>query len=119
MKTTTQTLIASGLAALALLGTPLSAQAIESGSDRAFDQLMGTMAARDTGSAWFDDYVGVLNQHIAQLNGSEPYGAAGPGGPVDGFNGYVGGFMAPDTGSKQFNDYVDAVNRVIQYKQGY
>jgi hypothetical protein len=49
----------------------------------------------------------------------EAYGAAGPSGPLDGFNGYVNGFRAPDSGSQRFNDYVDAVNRVIQIKQQY
>jgi hypothetical protein len=41
---------------------------------------MGSMAARDTGSAWFDGYVGQINQQIAAQNALEAYGAAGPSG---------------------------------------
>ena len=112
----TQKLLAASLAALALGG--LSASAGAAGADAAFDQMVGSMAARDTGSAWFDGYVETVNQQIAYLSRAEPYGAAGPNGPLDGFNGYVAGFVAPDTGSMLFNDYVDAVNRVIRSKQG-
>jgi hypothetical protein len=111
-------LVAASLATLALAGAPLSSQA-GSGSDYAFDQLMGTMAARDTGSTWFDGYVEMVNQHVAYLNNSEPYGAAGPSGPIDGFNSYVAGFRETDSGSRLFNNYVDAVNRVIRQKQEY
>lgn len=121
MNRTTQKFIAANLAALALSGISLSAGAAGagSGSDYAFDQLMGSMAARDTGSAWFDSYVEIVNQQVAFQRTSEPYGAAGPNGPLDGFNGYVAGFRTPDTGSMLFNNYVDAVNRVIKIKQQY
>lgn len=110
---------AAGLAVLALSGISVSAGAAGSGSDAAFDQLVGSMAARDTGSTWFDYYVESLNQQIAFNDSTEPYGAAGPHGPLDGFNGYVAGFRTPDSGSMLFNNYVDAVNRVIKLKQQY
>ena len=118
MNRKTRNAITTGLTALMLTGVALSASA-DSGSDRAFDQLMGTWAERDSGSQRFDAYVGSLNQQIAYRNATEAYGAAGPNGPLDGFNGYVNGFRAPDSGSQMFNNYVDAVNRVVQYKQGY
>lgn len=114
---TAQKFIAASLVALALGGLSSTASAAGSGSDYAFDQQVGSMAARDTGSVWFDSYVEVVNQQVAFLSRAEPYGAAGPNGPQDGFNGYVAGFMAPDSGSMRFNDYVDAVNRVIRSKQ--
>lgn len=114
MNRKTQKFIAAALAALALGSFAGTAAA---GSDQAFDQMVGSMAAQDTGSAWFDGYVETVNQQIASQSQSEPYGAAGPSGPQDGFNGYVGGFQAPDTGSVWFNDYVDNVNRVIKSKQ--
>jgi hypothetical protein len=119
MKRIATRIITTSLTALALSGAALSANAAGSGSDYAFDQIMGSMAARDTGSAWFDGYLGQLNQEIAAQDAVEAYGAAGPSGPLDGFNGYVNGFRAPDSGSQRFNDYVDAVNRVIQIKQQY
>jgi len=100
-----------------LVATPIVAGAADSGSDSAFNQMLGGMAGRDTGSGWFDYYVAELNQQIAGGEGSQPYGAAGPSGPLDGFNGYVAGFRMPDTGSTMFNNYVDAVNAVIQDKQ--
>jgi hypothetical protein len=100
-----------------LLAPPMNAAAEEgAGSDHAFNEMLGKMAGRDTGSGWFDYYVEVLNQEIAQIDGREAYGAAGPSGPLDGFNGYIGGFRMPDTGSTWFNNYVDAVNFVIQQK---
>lgn len=114
MNRKTQKFIAASLAALALGSLAGTAAA---GSDQAFDQMLGSMAARDTGSVWFDGYVETVNQQIAYLSRTEPYGAAGPSGPQDGFAGYVGGFEAPDTGSIWFNDYVDAVNRSIKSKQ--
>jgi hypothetical protein len=119
MKRIATRIITTSLTALALSGAALSANVAGSGSDHAFDQIMGSMAARDTGSAWFDGYVGQLNQQIAAQDAVEAYGAAGPSGPLDGFNGYVNGFRAPDSGSQRFNNYVDAVNRVIQIKQEY
>ena len=103
--------------ACAALLAPLGAGAVESGSDYAFDQMLGAMAMRDTGSGWFDYYVEVLNQEIALAQGGEPYGAAGPSGPLGGFEGYIAGFRLPDTGSMWFNGYVDAVNAVIRHKQ--
>lgn len=99
------------------VAAPITAGADESGSDYAFNEMLGGMAGRDTGSGWFDYYVAELNQQIAQSDGSQPYGAAGPSGPLDGFNGYIAGFRMPDTGSTLFNNYVDAVNAVIQEKQ--
>jgi hypothetical protein len=80
---------------------------------------MGTMAARDTGSTWFNYYVETVNQQIAYQSETEAYGAAGPSGPLGSFNGYVSGFQIPDTGSRMCNNYVDAVNHVIQEKQKY
>jgi hypothetical protein len=104
-------------ACVALSARPVTAGAADAGSDYAFDQLVGTMSGRDTGSGWFDYYVSALNQQIAYQEGTLAYGAAGPSGPLDGFSGYVSGFMVPDTGSMRFNNYVDAVNFVIQEKQ--
>ncbi|MBT0960039.1 hypothetical protein [Denitromonas iodatirespirans] len=101
----------------AALLLPVGAQA--AGSDEAFNEMLGTMESRDTGSGWFDYYVEVLNQEIAYMQDTEAYGAAGPSGPLDGFNGYVAGFRAPDTGSRWMNGYVDSVNRVIREKQQY
>ena len=100
-----------------LFATPMVAGATGSGSDSAFNEMLGGMAGRDTGSGWFDYYVAELNQQIAETDGSQAYGAAGPNGPLDGFNGYIAGFRMPDTGSAMFNNYVDAVNAVIQEKQ--
>ena len=113
------TLVAAACAAL--IAVPVSGQAMDftSGSDRAFDQMLGSMAATDTGSGWFEYYVEVTNQEIALRDSTDAYGAAGPGGPLDGFEGYISGFRIPDTGSAWFNDYVDAVNHVISDKQSY
>ena len=111
--------VAAAFCATALL-LPSGVQAGLSGSDEAFNQMLGTMtSSRDTGSGWFDSYVETLNQELAFKQGSEPYGAAGPNGPLDGFDGYLAGFRLPDTGSRWMNGYVDAVNRVIQEKQQY
>jgi len=103
-------------ACAAVLSAPLSVGAAD---DASFNQMVARMADRDTGSQWFDHYVEVLNQDLAYKNNTEAYGAAGPNGPLDGFNGYVAGFRMPDTGSRWFNDYVDALNRSIQEKQAY
>lgn len=119
MKTSSQILRPIAAAAcVAVLACPISAAAIgpTSGSDQAFNEMVGQMASRDTGSGWFDYYVSVLNQEIALLESTQPYGAAGPSGPLDGFNGYIAGFRMPDTGSTWFNNYVDAVNFVIKQK---
>lgn len=105
------------VACLAVVAAPINAAEFDSGSDHAFDQMVGTMANRDTGSGWFDYYVEVLNQEIAMFQSTEAYGAAGPSGPLNGFEGYISGFRMPDTGSAWFNSYVDAVNHVIQEKQ--
>lgn len=102
---------------LALWAAPLGAATVGSGSDYAFNEMLGSMASRDTGSGWFDYYVSTLNQEMAYQDGTQAYGAAGPSGPLDGFSGYVAGFRMPDTGSTWFNDYVDAVNFVIEQKQ--
>lgn len=104
---------------VALFAAPIGAGAAGSGSDYAFDAMLGEMASRDTGSGWFDYYIEALNQEIAYHGSAEAYGAAGPNGPLDGFNGYIAGFRMPDTGSRWFNSYVDAVNVVIQEKQLY
>lgn len=104
-------------ACLTLLATPIGAGAAGAGSDYAFNEMLGTMASRDTGSGWMDYYVAELNQQIAYQEGTQAYGAAGPNGPLDGFNGYLAGFRMPDTGSTWFNTYVDTVNVVIQEKQ--
>lgn len=109
----------AAVACAALLTMPVHAVAGDSGSDQAFNEMIGTMSSRDTGSGWFDYYVETLNQEIAYKQGSEAFGAAGPSGPLDGFDGYVSGFMVPDTGSRMFNHYVDDLNRVIQEKQRY
>lgn len=102
---------------VAVLATPVTAGAEESGSDAAFNQMIGEMAGRDTGSGWMDYYVTRLNQDIAASEVTQPYGAAGPNGPLDGFNGYVSGFIQPDTGSAWFNTYIDMINAEIQQKQ--
>ena len=104
---------------VAVLATPISAGAEETGSDAGFNQMIGKMAGRDTGSGWMDYYVTRLNQDIAASEVTQPYGAAGPNGPLDGFNGYVAGFIQPDTGSAWFNSYIDTINSEIQQKQQY
>lgn len=105
-------------ACVVLMANPTVAAAAGSGSDQAFNTMIGEMAGQDTGSGWFDYYVAQLNQEIAFREGTEAFGAAGPNGPLDGFNGYIAGFRMPDTGSTWFNNYVDAVNYVIRQKQG-
>lgn len=101
----------------ALAAGPLVAQTAGSGSDQAFNDMVGQMAGRDTGSGWLDYYVDELNQRIAFQQTTQPYGAAGPNGPFDGFEGYVAGFRMPDTGSAWFNSYLDAINFAIRQKQ--
>ena len=100
-----------------LSASPMGAGAAESGSDQAFNDMIGTMAPQDTGSQWFDRYVAELNQQIALQQDTQPYGAAGPEGPLDGFNGYVASFRMPDTGSKWFNHYLEALNLEIKQRQ--
>ena len=118
MNRTANKFFAATVTAFALSASALTASA-NSGSDQALDQLMGNWAQRDSGSQRFDSYVERVNQEIAYRDATEAYGAAGPNGPLDGFNGYVTGFRSPDSGSQQFNNYVDAVNQVIQFMQGY
>jgi hypothetical protein len=101
----------------ALAAGPLAAQTASSGSDQAFNDMVGQMAGRDTGSGWLDYYVDELNQRIAFQQTTQPYGVAGPNGPFDGFEGYVAGFRMPDTGSAWFNSYLDAINFAIRQKQ--
>jgi hypothetical protein len=108
--------LAGGAVWVALVAMPVATHAAD---DSAFNQMLGTMAASDTGSGWFDYYVEHLNQEISFKAGTEAFGAAGPNGPLDGFNGYIAGFRVPDTGSQWFNGYVDAVNHVIREKQQY
>ena len=107
------------IAAICAAALAMPAGAAGAVTDQTFNDMLGTMAARDTGSARFDNYVETLNQEIAFKQGDEAYGAAGPSGPLDGFDGYVSGFRMPDSGSRQFNNYVDQVNQVIQEKQRY
>lgn len=108
--------LAALMACVGMLAMPAAPYAAD---DQAFNQMLGTMAGRDTGSGWFDYYVERLNQELAFKAGSDAFGAAGPGGPLTGFEGYVAGFRAPDTGSRWLNSYVDALNRLIQEKQRY
>jgi hypothetical protein len=109
------TLITIGCICSLMVAAPLAA--VVDGSDHAFNREIGKMKGRDTGSMWFDYYLEVLNQEISSKKRVEPFGAAGPEGPVSGFDGYLESFMAPDTGSTWFNNYVDRVNHVIQDKQ--
>lgn len=99
--------------ACALFGAVPSAIAAD-GSD--FNRVVGEMVGRDTGSGWFDYYVASVNQEIAYKDTSEAYGAAGPNGPLTGFDGYLSSFVPPDTGSVWFNDYVDDLSRELQTK---
>lgn len=105
------------VAACIAMAMPITTGAAEPGSDQAFNEMISTMAGRDTGSGRFDYYVAVLNQEIALHDATQPFGAAGPNGPLDGFSGYIAGFQMPDSGSTWFNNYVDAVNLVIKEKQ--
>jgi len=100
-----------------MLAAPVSASAETSGSDVAFNQMVMEMVGRDTGSMWFDYYVETLNQEIAARETDEPYGAAGPNGPVSGFDGYLASFIPPDTGSIWFNNYVDNLNRLLRERE--
>lgn len=104
-------------ASAVLLCSPITAGADTSVSDSAFNQMVQEMVGRDTGSMWFDYYVERLNQEIAARADEEPYGVAGPNGPVSGFDGYMSSFIPPDTGSTLFNNYVDNLNRVLREKE--
>ena len=101
--------------ACALLWTAPVAIAAD-GSDSGFNQMIGEMAGRDTGSGWFDYYVVTVNQEIAYKETGEPYGAAGPSGPLTGFDGYLSSFVPPDSGSMWFNEYVDSVAQDLKAK---
>lgn len=96
--------------------SPNTFAADASGSDYAFNEMVQEMAGRDTGSMWFDYYVEGVNQQIAAKENGEPFGAAGPSGPLKGFDGYLGGFVNPDTGSMWFNNYVDGVRHDLKAK---
>lgn len=98
--------------------TPAAGAAESSVSDDSFNAMIGEMSGRDTGSAWFDYYVEAVNQQIALKEIEEPFGAAGPAGPLDGFTGYVSGFRSPDTGSQAFDVYVDSVQRSLRAREG-
>lgn len=117
LKTLFVTPMLSIAASAVLLCSPAMADADTSGSDLAFNQMVQEMAGRDTGSMWFDYYVETLNQEIAAKADEEPYGVAGPNGPVSGFDGYMSSFIPPDTGSIWFNTYVDNLNRMLREKE--
>lgn len=112
--------LASAAACAALLtAVPVSGAwaADATGSDQAFNAMILEMSGQDTGSAWFDYYVETVNQQIAFKSAEEPFGAAGPSGPLSGFDGYLSGFIEPDTGSLWFDLYVDSVRRVLRAKE--
>lgn len=111
----------AALAAGVLLAAPMSAAsaAPNSGSDYAFNEMLLEMSGQDTGSQWFDYYVATLNQHIAFVESTDAYGAAGPNGPLAGFDGYIAGFFDPDTGSRWMNIYVDSVKQTLRAKEGH
>lgn len=102
------------IACAVLCGSPMAVAA--DGSDQAFNEMVRETVGKDTGSGWFDYYVATVNQEIAYKEASEPYGAAGPNGPIAGFDGYVASFVAPDTGSMWFDDYVDDLNSDLKTK---
>lgn len=112
-------LVAAAACAVLLTAAPVSGawEADVTSSDRAFNAMILEMSGQDTGSAWFDYYVETVNQQIAAKSTEEPFGAAGPSGPVVGFDGYVAGFVEPDTGSLWFDFYVDSVRRVLRAKE--
>jgi hypothetical protein len=110
--------IVSALACTGLIGASSAVASPEgSGSDYAFNAMIQEMAGTDTGSQWFDVYVETLNQEIALKAHEEPFGAAGPAGPVGGFDGYLGGFLNPDIGSAMFNAYVRSVGITLRVKE--
>lgn len=110
--------MASMAASAMLVFTPVGgAHAAGGGSDHAFNEMIMEMAGEDTGSQWFNYYVETLNQEIAYKSSDEAFGAAGPSGPLAGFDGYLAGFDDPDTGSRWFNAYVDNLGRVLRAKE--
>ena len=116
-KTLFLTPILSVASCAVMLFSPVAASADTGVSDATFNQMVMEMAGRDTGSMWFDYYVETLNQEIAFRDGTEPYGAAGPNGPVAGFDGYMASFIPPDTGSIWFDTYVDNLGRLLREKE--
>lgn len=110
----------ASLVAGVLLAAPMptASAAPNSGSDYAFNEMLQEMSGQDTGSLWFDYYVETLNQRIAYIDSSDAYGAAGPSGPLAGFDGYVANFFDPDTGTRMFNAYVDSVRQTLRAKEG-
>lgn len=114
------TLFASLLAGALLVAVPVQqvvASPYGEGSDQAFNEMLADMSGRDTGSMWIDFYVESLNQRIAFIESSEAYGAAGPSGPLTGFDGYLSSFVDPDTGSRWFNAYVDSVKQTLRAQE--
>lgn len=112
--------LVSALLGAALLSiVPVSGAGAAEGSvsDDSFNSMILEMSGRDTASAWFDYYVETVNQQIAFKSGEEPFGAAGPSGPLSGFTGYVAGFIDPDTGSQWFDAYVDSVQRALRARE--
>lgn len=100
------------LAVALMCATPVAMAA--DGSD--FNRVARESVGQDTGSGWFDYYVATVNQQIAYLDATEAYGAAGPNGPAQGFDGYLGSFVKIDTGSIWFNDYVDDLGMDMKAK---
>lgn len=101
-----------------LLLAPLPSALAASGtvSDTAFNEMVLDMASQDSGSQWFDAYVERINHQIAAWDAEQPYGAAGPSGPVSGFDAYLSGFAAPDTGEVWFGIYLDNLRRTMKAK---
>lgn len=101
-----------------LLLAPLPSALAASGtvSDTAFNEMVLDMASQDSGSQWFDAYVERINHRIAAWDTEQPYGAAGPSGPVSGFDAYLSGFAAPDTGEVWFGIYLDNLRRTMKAK---
>lgn len=99
-----------------LLLAPLPSALAENGtvSDSAFNEMVLDMASQDSGSQWFDAYVERVNHQIAARDIEEPYGAAGPSGPLSGFDAYLSGFAAPDTGAVWFGIYLDNLRRTMK-----
>ena len=62
----------AAVACAALLTMPVHAVAGDSGSDQAFNEMIGTMSNRDTGSGWFDYYVETLNQKLPTSRAARP-----------------------------------------------
>lgn len=104
------------VAPLAIAMLCVTPPALAADGDATFNREVGGMIGQDTGSGWFNYYVATVNQQIAYQEATEAYGAAGPNGPLKGFDGYLGSFVDPDTGTIWFNDYVDDLNRDLAAK---